>query len=196
MARNGLAIWARCDICGSALFSAFPIVRLYSSDATNRKYRPTAVAYRFENRKSHVMCKAGTTSIMRQRQESRFDDFAIQSLQPFLTHFLASSHSHTTITFQPIASSSACCLTSRSWLRSSFALQNSTFDFGTRVAFGQFSCICQKQPLMNTIVRYFGNTTSGCPGYRLSFLRNRRPFEKENCVPSFRWMCLCLGYAT
>ena len=93
--------------------------------------------------------------------------------------FLASSHSHTTITFQPIASSSACCLISRSWLRSSFALQNSTFDFGTRVAFGQFSCICQKQPLMNTIVRYFGNTTSGCPGYRLSFLRNRRPFEKK-----------------
>ena len=25
----------------------------------------------------------------------------------------------------------------------------------------------------------FGNTTSGCPGYRLSFLRNRRPFEKK-----------------
>ena len=107
----------------------------------------------------------------------RFHDKAVPAVPHVL--FLASSHSHTTITFQPIASSSACCLTSRSWLRSSFALQNSTFDFGTRVAFGQFSCICQKQPLMNTIVRYFGNTTSGCPGYRLSFFAESQAFRKK-----------------
>ena len=74
------------DICGSALFSAFPIVRLYSSDATNRKHRLAAITLVLKT-ENHMSRKAGTTSIMFQRQESRFDDFAVQSLQPFLMHF-------------------------------------------------------------------------------------------------------------
>ena len=39
--------------------------------------------------------------------------------------------------------------------------------------------MCQKQPLTNMIVRYFGSTTSGWPGYRLSFLRNRKPLANR-----------------
>ena len=145
--------------------------------------------------KNHAIASRSHKLSIKQVACRRFHDKAVPAVPHVL--FLASSHSHHHDHFPahrfkfgmlPDIFVRGCAAV--------FALQNSTFDFGTRVAFGQFSCICQKQPLMNTIVRYFGNTTSGCPGYRLSFLRNRRPFEKENCVPSFQWMCLCLGYAT
>ena len=116
---------------------------------------------------------------MRQRQESRFDDVAIQSLQPFLTHFFGElafpHHDHF-----PAHRFKFGMLSDISFV---VAQQFRTPKFHIRFrharGFRAVLCICQKQPLMNTIVRYFGNTTSGCPGYRLSFLRNRRPFEKR-----------------
>ena len=110
----------------------------------------------------------------------RADDFMIKPFQPFLTYFFGElafpHHDHF-----PAHRFKFGMLPDISFVvgRSSFALQNSTFDFGTRVAFGQFSCICQKQPLTNTIVRYFGNTDVGMSRIPLVVFAESQTFRKK-----------------
>lgn len=90
-------------------------------------------------------------------------------------------HSHMTITFHPMSSSCFLCNTSFLTFLSNFSTQNSVRVLGV-VAYLQPSCRCQKQPFIKIAVLYFGSTTSGFPGYLLSFFLNRNPLEKSQLL--------------
>lgn len=94
-----------------------------------------------------------------------------------ITDFL-SSHSQTTITRQPRDSNFSVFSMSRCLFRLNLASQKSSLTFGI-VKWGHPSWWCQKHPWTNTTVWYLGNTTSGWPGYRLSFFLKRKPREKR-----------------
>ena len=89
-----------------------------------------------------------------------------------------SSHSQTTITFQPRAWSSCCWRKSRSTLPFIFFSQNSALFFG-QTKYLQPSCLCQKHPLIKMHVLYLGRMMSGLPGRSLTFFRYRNPRENR-----------------
>ena len=90
---------------------------------------------------------------------------------------LDSSHSQTTITFQPNASSAATSCASLSLLRRIFSCQNSTFDRGI-LNLSHPGCPCQKHPFMNITVLYLLSTMSGHPG---SFLECNEYLNPSEC---------------
>ncbi len=90
---------------------------------------------------------------------------------------LDSSHSQTTITFQPNASSAATSCASLSLLRRIFSCQNSTFDRGI-LNLSHPGCPCQKHPFMNITVWYLLSTMSGHPG---SFLECNEYLNPSEC---------------
>lgn len=85
-----------------------------------------------------------------------------------------SSHSQTTMTFQPNPLRSLVFLTSRATFLANFSSQNAVLLFGVE-AILQPSCRCQKQPWTRITVLNLGRTISGFPGRRRSFTRNLRP---------------------
>jgi len=91
---------------------------------------------------------------------------------------LASSHCHTTTTFQPSPFSVSIFRLSRSMFAEIFFPQNSAFVAGSWALLHP-GWPCQKQPCTNTIVRYFGRTMSGLPANLLSWILYLKPFEKR-----------------
>lgn len=88
-------------------------------------------------------------------------------------------HCHISITFQPRRRSSEYVALSRSILRDILVNQNSRLVSGT-VAYLQFWCPCQKQPLINMTVLYFGRTMSGFPGKSFRWSLNLKPDANKN----------------
>lgn len=89
-----------------------------------------------------------------------------------------SSHCQITITRHPIFSNKEKVILSRSTFPYIFLLQNSRLVSGI-VAYLQSECPCQKHPLMNMTVLYFGRTMSGLPGKSFRCNRKRKPFANK-----------------
>ena len=100
------------------------------------------------------------------------------SLNAISRFFAFSSHCQTVITLYPISLSFWIFPLSLIMFLDIFSLQNSVLVAGN-VAFLQFSCPCQKHPLTNIIVLYFGKTISGFPGKSFTFFLNLNPLENK-----------------
>lgn len=87
---------------------------------------------------------------------------------------VSTSHSQTTNTRQPLASSCWLICSSRITFFENLASQNSVLDFGI-VATLQPGWRCQKHPCTKTTVRCFGRTMSGFPGSFRPCRRKRNP---------------------
>lgn len=85
-----------------------------------------------------------------------------------------SPHSQITITRQPSAVNFSRLFKSRARFAANFDCQKSDRVVGLAES-RQPGCLCQKQPLTNTQVRYFGKTMSGEPGSLRSFSTYLRP---------------------
>ena len=88
-----------------------------------------------------------------------------------------SLHCQISITFQPSFLKSRFFFLSLALFSAIFVFQYFLFELGNLPA--RHECPCQKQPLTNITVSYFGRTISGVPGYRLSFFLNRKPLENR-----------------
>ena len=88
------------------------------------------------------------------------------------------AHSQIINTRQPADFNISVALRSRCALARSFAFQKSWRVSGSLDS--EQRCACQKQPWMNTTVRYFGKTRSGLPGSERSCNRYHNP---RACTP-------------
>ena len=97
------------------------------------------------------------------------------SVRPALTP--SREHCQTTRRFQPESHQARSFRLSRLTFFDHFSIQNAVLDLG--IVESLQPCLCQKHPRTSMIVRAWGTTISGLPGYLLSHTLNRQPRENS-----------------